>query len=93
MQFTSGENTPQWGKTMRFCGFNIGPPFQQFCQVPSDTEKAEQMKTKWSIQHERSWVASVASHLGWQVPSHAADNLFPAKATQDRNGIFSHLDF
>lgn len=51
------------------------------------------MKNKWSIQHERSWIASVASHLGWQVPSHVADNLFPAKATQDRNGIFSHLDF
>lgn len=85
MQFTSGENIPQWGKTLSFNGLNIVPHFQLFYQVPSEIEKGEQKKNEWSI-------TSVGSHLGWQIPSHVADNLFPATATQDRNGVFSHLD-
>lgn len=36
-------------KTLGFSGFNIVPISQQFYQIPSETEKAEQIKNKQNL--------------------------------------------
>lgn len=60
-------------KTLGFSGFNIVPISQQFYQIPSETEKAEQIKNKQNL--------PILKDPGWPLQPHTRVFKFLAESS------------